>query len=332
MLWPSKDIPEILGPEFLSLLPAGAPRDYSVEAKMATRDDLTDLARQGFWSGHEKNSSHSKTSSSSRSLFAILPLKKVPALPADAAASSEPGTSGESAADSSSSESDTDSEQESFTSDTHSTGSDDSYSTHSGGARSTHSHSTCSTCGSSDSLEHNSTSAYTESDSSLSSLGSSGSELDWITDAIEVPELQTALKQCRTRSASGPDGISYLLLKHLPERILHTLVKLYNICLSTGYFPRRWKEAHGIMLAKPGKDPTVTTSYRPISLLNTMGKLFERIVARRITEFFNGWQRAYLKGKEASEIVYRLAEEIELSRRAGWSTTAISLDVEKGLP
>ena len=70
-------------------------------------------------------------------------------------------------------------------------------------------------------------------------------------------------------------------------------------------------------------------------MLSTVGKLFERVIARRLnthfdeTGFLNEWQRAYLRGKEASEIVYRLSEEINLSRDAGWSTTAISLDVEK---
>jgi len=89
------------------------------------------------------------------------------------------------------------------------------------------------------------------------------------------------------------------------------------------------------MLPKPGKDPSVVSSYRPISLLNTLGKLFERVVAHRLTEhfceanFFNDWQRAYLRGKEASEIVFRLAEEARLTRDSKWTTTAISLDVEK---
>ena len=192
------------------------------------------------------------------------------------------------------------------------------------------SHSICSTCGPSDSPPEESSS----SDSDVS-IRTANSSLDWLTDDIDANELQNVLKHCRVRSASGPDGISYMLLKHLPECIITALAKLYNTCLITGYFPRRWKEANGIMLAKPGKDHTLATSYRPISLLCTTGKLFERIIARRLTDhfdeigFFNEWQRAYLRGKEANEIVYRLAEEIDLSRQAGWSTTAISLDVEK---
>ena len=48
------------------------------------------------------------------------------------------------------------------------------------------------------------------------------------------------------------------------------------------------KEIVGVMLLgipKPGKDLTKPTSYRPISLLPAMGKIFERIVASRLSAF-----------------------------------------------
>lgn len=89
------------------------------------------------------------------------------------------------------------------------------------------------------------------------------------------------------------------------------------------------------MIAKPDKDAKVVTNYRPISLLNTMGKLFERVISHRLNEhfrdtnFFNEWQRAYQKKKEAPEIIYRLGEEITLAKTRGWFTTGVSLDVEK---
>ena len=35
-------------------------------------------------------------------------------------------------------------------------------------------------------------------------------------------------------------------------------------------------------MLKPGKDPTLLSSYRHISLLDTVGKLFEKILLARI--------------------------------------------------
>jgi hypothetical protein len=43
-----------------------------------------------------------------------------------------------------------------------------------------------------------------------------------------------------------------------------------------------WKHARVISLLKPGKDPALPSSYRPISLLDTIGKIFEKIRLVRI--------------------------------------------------
>jgi hypothetical protein len=46
-----------------------------------------------------------------------------------------------------------------------------------------------------------------------------------------------------------------------------------SIHLLTHHFPPAWKHAQVISILKPGKDPAQPTSYWPISLLNTIGKL-----------------------------------------------------------
>lgn len=161
---------------------------------------------------------------------------------------------------------------------------------------------------------------------------------NFLTDDIDVQELKTALSKCKSNTAPGPDGIKFAVLKRLPEGILATISVLFSLCLFHGYFPDRWKKAHGRMILKPGKDKTNVRSYRPISLLSTTGKLFERVISKRLTcyleeiSFFNPWQKAYQSRKEASEIIYRLTEEIrygELNVGRPWYTTALSLDVEK---
>ena len=52
-------------------------------------------------------------------------------------------------------------------------------------------------------------------------------------------------------------------------------------------FPTNWKRAKVIPIPKPNKPGTDPNSYRPISLLSTLGKLFERILAARLTSFVN---------------------------------------------
>src|SRR2546426_3053473 len=152
---------------------------------------------------------------------------------------------------------------------------------------------------------------------------------------IRPAEISIAFQKCKTKSAPGEHGINYSMIKHLPNKMLLILAQLYTICLLVGYFPLCWKSAIGIMLLKPKKDKRTVSNYRPISLLSTIGKLFEKIVSMRMhaffreTKFFNQWQRAYLSEKEASEHTYRLGQSIALAKGRHWVTTAISLDVEK---
>jgi hypothetical protein len=100
-----------------------------------------------------------------------------------------------------------------------------------------------------------------------------------LTDPAEV---QDAIRGFRISKAPGPDGIPNRALKHLPQRVILLLVALFNAILWTQYFPSAWKHARVISILKPEKDPAQPASSRPISLLDTIGKVFEKILLRRI--------------------------------------------------
>jgi hypothetical protein len=46
------------------------------------------------------------------------------------------------------------------------------------------------------------------------------------------------------------------------------------------HFPKPWNEVKFIMLPKPGKDPKFPQNLRPINLLSTTGKLFEKVILK----------------------------------------------------
>jgi hypothetical protein len=52
--------------------------------------------------------------------------------------------------------------------------------------------------------------------------------------------------------------------------------------LLIGHFPAQWKVAQIILLSKPGKPPNESASYRSISLLPIVSKVFEKILLRRL--------------------------------------------------
>lgn len=64
------------------------------------------------------------------------------------------------------------------------------------------------------------------------------------------------------------------------------MLQLYNSVLHQGEYPKCWKEFVTVILRKANKpDYTSAKAYRPIALLNTLGKTLELIIASRLTEW-----------------------------------------------
>ena len=72
-------------------------------------------------------------------------------------------------------------------------------------------------------------------------------------------------------------------MQKLPRQAIVKLTHLYNTALWLKYVPTHWKAAEVIMVPKPGKPVNKVSSYRPISLLPIMLKLFEKLVLERLT-------------------------------------------------
>ncbi|CAD6212890.1 GSCOCG00011073001-RA-CDS, partial [Cotesia congregata] len=62
---------------------------------------------------------------------------------------------------------------------------------------------------------------------------------------------------------------------------------LFNNALKLMYFPSKWKKADVIAIKKPGKNSNDPASYRPISLLPNIGKVYEIIISKAIMHFCN---------------------------------------------
>jgi hypothetical protein len=77
------------------------------------------------------------------------------------------------------------------------------------------------------------------------------------------------------------------MLRHLSRKALTHLNQLFNH-LWLGYFPANWKRVKVVPISKPNKPGTDPNSYRPISLLSTLGNLFESIFSARLTYFVKG--------------------------------------------
>ena len=114
-------------------------------------------------------------------------------------------------------------------------------------------------------------------------------------DLCEVPvvSLQELLRACdkvQDGKSPGLDGVPNVAIKVAIRSRSDLFLEVYNACLREGNFPRRWKLQQLILLPKGNKPPSDPSAYRPICLLDTAGKVLERIICNRIEAYTEGPQ------------------------------------------
>ena len=88
-----------------------------------------------------------------------------------------------------------------------------------------------------------------------------------------------ALSRTSSSSAPRPDGISYKVLKLANKMVLgDKIMETVAIELARGTIPREWQESKVVFIPKPGKDNIQLKGWRPITLINCIGKLGEKVV------------------------------------------------------
>jgi hypothetical protein len=93
---------------------------------------------------------------------------------------------------------------------------------------------------------------------------------------LKKAEVQEIINSLNSKKSPGYDLINDQILKALPIIGIKYLTQIFNAALPKGYFPAQWKVAQIILILKPGKSPNELTSYRTISLLPIVSKVFKR--------------------------------------------------------
>jgi hypothetical protein len=98
---------------------------------------------------------------------------------------------------------------------------------------------------------------------------------------LNVEDVHRELRNLDAHKGSGVDNIPPIFLKSTAKTLCHPLLYLFNKCLKDGVFPTIWKAARIVPVFKSG-DRSLVANYRPISILCTLSKLFERLVHNNI--------------------------------------------------
>jgi len=101
-------------------------------------------------------------------------------------------------------------------------------------------------------------------------------------------EFLSAISKCKDSSAPGSNKLSWCHLKTIIQNddCLANIINITNSCITLGYWPNYFKISTTIVILKPNKSLyNQPKAFRPIVLLNTLGKLIEKWLLKG----FNSW-------------------------------------------
>ena len=151
------------------------------------------------------------------------------------------------------------------------------------------------------------------------------------TSETEVIRIVNKLK---SKSSSGLDGISNVLLKAIIKDISSPLTTIFNKSLNEGIFPEQMKIAKVTPQYK-AKDKTLPVNYRPISLLPVISKILEKIVHKRMYSFLvkklllYDSQFGYRPNHSTTDAILEFVGRVIKGFERGENTLALFLDLSK---
>ncbi|RWS22087.1 rna-directed dna polymerase from mobile element jockey-like protein, partial [Leptotrombidium deliense] len=139
--------------------------------------------------------------------------------------------------------------------------------------------------------------------------------------------------KCLKKSKSvGADNLSLKMIKiALPFICIH-LVSLFNLIIKSNEFPNIWKISKITPIEKK-KNAQKINEFRPISVLSTLSKLFERLIYNQIHSFLEQnnlifeKQYGFRKNLSTSDALLAIHHKIISSRNAGYYVSMLQLDL-----
>jgi hypothetical protein len=137
------------------------------------------------------------------------------------------------------------------------------------------------------------------------------------------------------KKSSGLDQVSNFIIKLLPPTYIESLVHRFNHWLNEGRYPDFWKTSKIVTLNKLKAGIPRSNQTRPISLLATHSKLFEKVLLDRIRSWVEGnklvpsEQSGFRMNCLLQTRVLSIFQEVQNNLAANVPTLALYVDYEK---
>ena len=151
---------------------------------------------------------------------------------------------------------------------------------------------------------------------------------------IKQEEIKDAIFQLKNSNSSGHDEITSKFVKLSSEILIPALEKVLNLSISSGIYPSNLKIAKVIPIYKTGDSKSIN-NYRPISVLSTLNKIFEKNLYARLVHYFEKfnlfyeYQFGFRTNHSTEHALIEIVDQIRLSIDKDQLTCGIFIDLSK---
>jgi len=154
-------------------------------------------------------------------------------------------------------------------------------------------------------------------------------------------EFKSAISKCSDSLAPRPNKLTWRHLKLIIKNddCLSNIINISDSCINLGHWPNYFKILTTIIIPKPNKSLyDHPKAFHPIVLLNTLGKLIEKVIAERLqfmvarNDFIYPSQLGSLKFKSTLDTGIALTHIIRSGWAKGKSTSSLAFDISQFFP
>ena len=150
----------------------------------------------------------------------------------------------------------------------------------------------------------------------------------------DMTEIINTVRNLKNSNSTGHDEFSLKFIKLSLPILAPALVKIFNLSINSGIYPDKLKIAKVIPIFKKGAATSVN-NYRPISILSTINKIFEKILYSRLINYIDKFQLLYKyqygfrKKHSTDHALIELIDQIRFSIDNNQMTCGIFVDLSK---
>lgn len=152
--------------------------------------------------------------------------------------------------------------------------------------------------------------------------------------SFKKDEIENIIKKNKN-TAPGHNKISNKILKLLNNKSIDKITYLLNKTMMNQKYPKNWKIIKIVPILKPNKIQTDIKSYRPIALINTIAKLFNKLIKIRLDDHLETnnilppLTFGFRKNKSTHECISYILHEINKNTSDNIYTMVIVTDITK---